>query len=297
MNASIATKEEEDVARGPSVPAVGHGDLAHRNAGSSGHTDRTRYALPALASPIARTMDAAFLNSVANHAAVRPWLGGDGFINLAPTLANPAHVAYQAAGGGFLAVSQGDGRYEAHSLFLPDARGQTVRAVRAALDHCFAATDATELVTKAPQANTAALGLARLAGFSFLFTAVVPWTPGQAIPLDFLSLPIDRWALRSAQALAHGDWLHDVFDAVKRTHASVQPEHSAEEDAHRYMAGAAVLMVRAGNAAKAVTFYNRWAAFTGYPGIHLLREHPAVIDLEGIVAELRDGHLEVLACR
>lgn len=250
-------------------------------------------------SPVTRTMRADHLNAVANDADVRPWLGGDGPIDLAATLTNPANLAFVTAHGGFVCVASGGGRFEVHSLFTPDGRGHAaIAAMQAALDYVFATTDATELVTKVPVANAPAAGLARLAGFREAFTARVPWSAGALVPVQFLSLPIDRWAARSAAALAHGAWLHAVMDEAKAAIGSVVGPHSDEEEIHLRMSGAALLLARAGNVAKGVAFYNRWASFAGYPPGRLLREQPDIVDLgEGFVVELRATEMEMLQCR
>lgn len=258
-----------------------------------------RFPLPAGEAPtFARTMDARLLNTVANHPDVRPWLGGEGPIDLTGALANPSTIAGVTAHGGFVCLAQGGGRYEVHSLFLPGRpRGEAVRAMRDAIAYFFAATDGVELVTKVPLENRAARGLALLAGFEPLWTGACTWRPGDTVATEYLRLSIDRWALRSDQARALGTWLHQAFDAVKATVGSALEAHSDADDAHDRMAGAAVLMVRAGNAAKAVEFYNRWAAFAGYPGIRLLRAHPVVLDLEGLIVEACGDAMEVLACQ
>lgn len=247
---------------------------------------------------ITRTMDATLLNRVANDPAVRPFLGGDGPIDVAPLLANPANLAGVSEHGGFVCIAQGPRRYEVHSLFLPERpRGETVRAMRAAVNYFFAFTDGWELVTKVPVSNLAAIGLARLAGFEALFNARIQWSAADRCELVFLSLSIDRWALHAAETLTLGGWLHEQFEQAKAAHASRLPAHSDDDDAHDRMAGAAVLMVQAGQPQKAVEFYNRWAKFAGYPGVRLLRESPTVLDLEGLVIEARGQEIEVLSCQ
>lgn len=257
----------------------------------------SRYPLPDLGPGIDRTMDATRLNAVANHPDVRPWLGGDGPIDLTGLLANPANLAGVTEHGGFVAVAQGFGRYEVHSLFLPSRRaGETVQAMRAAVDYIFSASDAMELVTKVPDANRAAAGLAQLAGFLPLFTMPIPWTGGQQVPVTCLSLSVDRWALRSAVTLQLGGWFHAAQAAAKAQAQSTLGTHD-DDDTHDRMAGAAILMVRAGQPRKATDVYNRWATLAGYVPVVLLREHPIVMDLDGIVVEARGSEMEVLTCR
>lgn len=258
-----------------------------------------RYALPDRGpATITRTMDATFLNTVANHPDVRPWLGGDGPLDLTAMLANPANLAGVTAHGGFVAVAVWPGRYEVHSLFLPDGRGtESVRAMRAACDYIFTVSDATELVTKVPSANTAADGLARLAHFAPLATVPMPWTGGTRTLVGLLSLSIDRWALHSAAAWTLGGWLHQTFEAVKAATGSTLPAHAEDDETHHYMAGAALLLIRAGQTVKGVDLYNRWALLAGYPGIRVVREHPPILDLDGMIAEAREDTMEILQCQ
>lgn len=251
-----------------------------------------------VASGIARTRDARRLNEIANHPDVRPWLGGDGPIDLTGVLAQPENMAGITDNGGFVAVALGRGRYEVHSLFLPSrSRGEAVRAMRAAVDYIFSASDAVDLITKVPNGNAAAAGLARLAHFALMCTPLVPWSNGQTIPMACSILSIDRWAVTTPIAVALGRWLHEQFAAVKAGAQSMLGPHSDDDDAHDRLAGAAVLMVAAGNARKAEQFYNRWADVARYPPMRVLRDHPTVIDLGGMVIEARGREMEVLSCQ
>lgn len=247
---------------------------------------------------LSRTMDAQFLNTVANHPDVRPWLGGDGVIDLTSLLANPANIAGQSVMGGFVAIAVGGGRYEVHSLFLPDKGRDAVRAMRLGLDYLFTQTDALELVTKVPAHNAAARGLARLAGFSESFSVTVPWSSATRVMAQCLTLSIEAWALHSVATVATGRWLHEAMDAAKAACGSALGPHSDDEEAHLSMSGAATLMVSAGQARKAAMVYNRWAALAEYPSITVLREGPTVMDLgEGLIVEVRGSEMEVLRCQ
>lgn len=255
------------------------------------------FALPS-GERMSRTMDASFLNLVANHPEVRPYLGGDGVLDLQDVVGNASNLAAVTAEGGFVAVAQGFGVYEIHSMFLPEHGTAAIRAMLAATDYVFACSDAIELVTKAPRENRPAAGLARLAGFHQVFTTAIRLSAMQpSVAADFFSLPMDVWAMRSKRTKAVGAWLHQVFEDVKRERHSTLGAHSDEDDAHLHAAGAAVLMAMNGLPRKAMEYYNRWALLTGYPPILLLREQPTVLDLDGVIVELRGQDVEVLACR
>lgn len=252
---------------------------------------------PALHTP-QRSMTATFLNSVANTPDVRRWLGGTGAIDMTPALADPRNIAVECASGGFVALQLGEGRYEIHSLFLPDkAACEAIALMRQGLDYLFAATEARELVTKVPVKNRAAAGLARLAGFAKLFDLPIKWDGDGDQLVAFHTLTLEKWAMQSAQALSAGTWAHDAMEQAKAEGQSSLGAHSAEADAHLRMAGVAMLMLQAGQPRKAERVYNAWADWTGYPRITVLRDHPIVIDLEGIVIEARGNDMEILSCR
>ena len=120
---------------------------------------------------LTRTMDAAFLNEVANHPEVRLWLGGEGVLDLTPLVAHPANVALVTEYGGWLCIKLDDGLYEAHSMFLPEGRSASlVSDMQAGFRYLFTRTDCLEVCTKVPAGNLAAKGLARAARFRETFT-------------------------------------------------------------------------------------------------------------------------------
>lgn len=59
-----------------------------------------------LSSPIQvrRTLDAAAINEIANHPEVRPWLGGDGVLDLSELVSAPANITLAIDGGAFVCV-------------------------------------------------------------------------------------------------------------------------------------------------------------------------------------------------
>ena len=118
---------------------------------------------------LARTTDATFLNQVANHPDVRPWLGTDGesFVDVGVLLNLPGAFALTNEWGGFVFMLTGDGAYEFHTMFLPEGRGR--RALRASLEACdlmFGAYGAPTLQTYVPHGNIAAKWLVKVVGFS-----------------------------------------------------------------------------------------------------------------------------------
>lgn len=256
-----------------------------------------RFTLPPVTRVVARTLSARNLNAVANHADVRPWLGGDGPLDLTALVENPFNFAFETAHGGFIGVAQSATRYEVHSLFLPEGRGaEAIGAMRSAAAYMFSATPCQELVTKVPQTNPAAAAMAKRAGFESAFMRSIPWSNDERVPVEFLGLSLERWAMRSTITAERGAWFHECLSATKAAVGSTLAVHD-DDPVHDAMVGAAILMAAAGNGAKAVVVYNAWARFAGYAPITLVSEHPTVIDLQDAVVEASPTEMEILLCR
>jgi RimJ/RimL family protein N-acetyltransferase len=246
---------------------------------------------------IRRTFDPAFLNSVINHPEVRPWVGGEGEVDVTAQLINPSNVALVNEFGGFILIQHTPGSYEVHSQFLPEGRGRSAReAMREGFDYMFTRTNCEQVITQVPDNNRAAAGLARLAGFRELFRR----ENAKRGPTSYMVLTIDEWAQRNAALEADGEWYHAATEVAVRAARPDLPDHP-EDPAHNRAVGAAVRMVRAGNAAKGVAFYNRWAHFAGYSPIRLISAQPAIIDMSDggltVIAEERDGNMEIVLCQ
>lgn len=239
-----------------------------------------------------RTFDPAFLNRVANHPDVRPWLGGEGVLDLTQTIMNPANFALVSDGGGFVLIQHEPAIYEVHSQFLPEGRGQTVQAMRAGFDYMFTRTDCYQVVTQVPDNNKAAAALAKAADFRPMFRRED--TPRG--PTTYMGLTVEEWAQGNAGLEADGEWFHSELEAAKRANGSTLPTHS-HDPAHERAVGAAVRMVKAGNAAKGVDFYNRWARLAGYVPLTLVSLQPVVIDVGDAVIGLAGDEMEILLCR
>lgn len=242
-----------------------------------------------------RTLGAAFLNRVANDPAVRPWVGGDGELDLTAIVSNPANIALINEHGGFIFERHDAGRYEGHTMFLPSGRGRAVRpAAMQAFRYIFTRTDASEIVTKVPESNPAADIMARRCGMEPSFRREAAWSDGAAV--TFMVLTLERWRALDDSVATEGEAFHTALEVAKREVGSTLPTHPHDE-AHERAVGAAILMARAGQARKSVWSYNRWARFAGYAPIELLSEVPPVVDIQDAVFTVNDGALEVLKCR
>lgn len=246
---------------------------------------------PALA--VRRTLDASLLNRVANDPDVRPFLQGEGEIDLAALVANVANIALVTDGGGFFLHGLTPGEYEVHSMFLPEARGQTVQAMREGMEYMFARTDCLRLVTRVPDGNQPAANLAAAGGFRRLFHRDNAWNGAGAA---YMAVSLEDWALGNPDLEADGEWFHQKLEQAKAEADSELLAHD-HDSAHERAVGATVLMMRAGNVNKGLAFYNRWAVFAGYQPIALLSDAPPVLDLGDAVVELKNGDMEILLCR
>jgi hypothetical protein len=235
---------------------------------------------------IKRTLDGSFLNEVANHPEVRPWLLGDGPLDVGPAVSDPANITLVTEHGGWVLHNLGGGVYEVHSLFLPEGRGRAVRvALTEALDYVFSHTDCIRITTRLPKGNVRARALAKMAGFR-------PWFVSQGD--ERARIEIEDWAQSSEACRVAGHWFHERLEAAKVDAGSALVVHD-DDDAHDHAVGAAVLMCRAANPVKAVAIYNAWAQAAGYALISLVSSHPMVIDVVDAVLEGPD--MKVLKCR
>jgi hypothetical protein len=241
---------------------------------------------------IRRTFDPRLLNAVVNHPEVRPYVGGEGVLDLTDLIANPVNFALVTQGGGFLLINQGEGIYEVHSQFLPEARRNTRKAMKAGFDYMFTRTDCERVTTQVPDSNLAAQALAKAAGFRLMFRRED--TPRG--PTAFMGLTAEEWAQGNASLEADGEWFHAALETAKTAAGSTLEVHG-HDGAHERAVGAAVRMIRSGNVRKGVGFYNRWARFAGYAPIALVSETPAVIDVVDAVVGMNPEGMEILLCR
>lgn len=241
---------------------------------------------------VRRTLDATFLNEVANDPAVRPALGGEGELDLTDTVANPANLALVCSGGGFVLTPLSSGAYEVHSLFKPGQGTAPVRAMRAAQEWVFTRTDCVSIWSKVPKSNRAAKGLALAGGLRPMFE-------GDLLgfgPTEMVELPIMRWAMQSESLEKHGERFHALLEKAKRKAGSSLPTH-AHDPAHERAVGAALLMFEHGQPQKGAAFYNTWAGVGGYSPLSLLSMSPIVVDAGDAIVGLGVAGVEVLLCR
>lgn len=144
---------------------------------------------------IARTTDATFVATIANHPAVRPWLGGEVSRPWDPreVMAQPGTICLFAAMGGIIFVRCEPGVYLRSPMFLPAGRGRYAKdAQQQALQIMFDEEGATTILTTVLAGNVAAAVYARQAGFE-----VLDQTPERTC----LVLTKDRWRAYTARTV------------------------------------------------------------------------------------------------
>jgi len=194
---------------------------------------------------IERTFDAAHVNRICNHPEVRPWLGGEGEIDLSAVIADEQNYALFGPEGGFILHAGPGASFEVHSQFTPEGRQSSFRAMLAGMDYMFTRTQCLQLTTFLPDDNPAAKGLALKGGFR-------PWFrrgnhicgPGMQARID-----VDDWVARTPDLEADG-----------------------EDEIHARYVGALRRMCERGQEAKGIALFNRYAANAGREGVTIVEK-------------------------
>lgn len=252
--------------------------------------------LPSLS--VRRELSAERVNTISNHPEVRPWLGGVGELDLTDIVVNRSNVLLMGEGGGFIFVQQEPGIYEVHTQFLPDHRGEEViTAARDAERWMFTRTDCIEIRSKVPGGNVGAAAFARAMKYELQFVRANAWqTPEGLTSVKYYARSITQWANQAHEMKEVGHAFHEKLEAAKIAAGATTPIHD-DDDAHDLYVGATVEMMQAGNIAKAVNFYMRWAPFAGYGPIAVIATNPIVIDIGDALLAVKGEDFDVILCR
>lgn len=233
-----------------------------------------------------RTFDAEQVGAVMNHTDVRPHIGpGPDVIDPAGFLADPRNIALFNEHGGFLFHCHAPGVYEVHTQFLKSGRGrQALEAAKYAAFAMFTQTDCMEIFTKIQADNKRAIWLTEAMGFDFMFEHDRPgWGK-----VRYYVLGYQKWVATCEELPQMGHWFHERLEEARGT----PPGHD-DDPAHDRYVGAAVEMIMAGNLAKAVHLYSRWAVLAGYARLTVLGTDPLVLHIGDGTVTVREGNLFV----
>ena len=147
-----------------------------------------------------RDFSHSFLNLVANHPSVFPWVSTAGldYIDTSALVLNRENVLLTNEYAAFILVKQDDGVYELHSQILPEGRKSTQKYVAEMLEYMFTCIPCDAVKTYVPEGNLAAKRAARLAGFRFTDRCGT-WTyhNGTTVPVDNYIMTKEDWTCRS----------------------------------------------------------------------------------------------------
>ena len=242
-----------------------------------------------------RTFDHKVFNAIARHPEVLPWLGFPPEIaspDYTATVNDPNNYAFLTRGrdGCLIFVRAAPGLYHVHTMAMPTARGAPmVRLTRDALAFMFLNTDCHEITTMVPDDNPAAAWLATKNGFKEVYRREgIHLSHGKMIGLSYRSLRLEDYVARSKTLEALGELFHGRLVA-----AGVEINHD-DDPIHDRWVGAALGMVLAGNAAKAVGSYNRWASVAQYQPVNLVSVTPILVDFGTAYVQIQGGAIEIL---
>lgn len=229
---------------------------------------------------IAREFTADRLNAIVNHPAVHQWVAmpGQGALDLSGVVADECNILLMGDGGGILFHQLDHGVYEAHSQFLPEARGpKALATMREAFHWMFIRSNCMEILTQVPSHNRAASVFARRCGGVLDFVRENAWqTENGPVSIEYYGLRYADWIRTASGLVESGEEFHDRLKTSMKA-AGYPDMHHPEDKAHDRYVGAAYEMISAGQIAKGMTLYNRWARFTGHDPIVLVA--PDILDI------------------
>lgn len=236
-----------------------------------------------------RTLDSSKFNIIANDPDVKSLLGSVDEIDTTPLVSNPNNICLMtdAGDGGYILHNQGGGMYVAHTLAKKAARGKAMyNLMQEGFAYLFLKGDALEVSTFCPDDNERALKWAYVSGFKDAFRGFQ--NIGERVPGQFLSITFQQWVMTAPNLIEEGQAFHYLIEATQGH------ENHPEDEAHDRMVGATILAIKAGNMAKAILLYNRWATVAGYHPSTILSMNPPVLNIGNAILTMNDGSIEIL---
>jgi len=240
------------------------------------------------------------INEIVNHPSIYPTICGFHTepLDVTAVAANPNHVCLVGEHGCVLFIKHQAGVYEFHTSVLPEGRGEwMVAGSREAFSYMFTQTDAFELMTKCPHGNLPAKVGAKVVGCSPRFTTRALWPhDGGLVPIDVFSIMIQEWVKNADRLVESGKSFHLSLD-LEYTRLGKAIETHDDDDVHDRYVGATIEMIRGGQVAKAINFYNRWACMSNYKQIKIASTNPIIIDIDEAKLRITNNNFEVMTCQ
>jgi hypothetical protein len=236
------------------------------------------------------------INKVLNHPDVRPFVApGTDTIDLSDKAENPRNYLLMGDHGGCMFFSVVPGVYEAHTQVLPEGRGTwTNQLLTAAAHWMFTRTDCFEIATRVPEQHVAAAKVALRAGMRPEFVRDDQCQfMGQDQSAYILSYRIQDWVQAAPEIVERGRWLHGRF-AQEAVRLGIKQQPHGDDENHNRYAGSALEMAMAGQAGKAVNWYNRWAILARHATVGLVSTSPVVIKFDIGLLRVAHGDIEVI---
>jgi hypothetical protein len=243
---------------------------------------------------IERARDAVFINRLANDPAVRPYmLAPPGPIDFSSALSGERVYGIQGEHGAMLFHNVVPQVFEIHTMILPDGRGPwALEFARAAVDWLFCRTAATEVYTRVPEGNVAAMALTRACGAK-PEQKVTQNINGMGVPLEIYSGRLQDW-VRIAPGLEERGKTFHVKLVNKYAAMGITEKVHPEDPWHNRHVGAAVGMILGGQFIKGVLIFNRWAAMALAPAMRIVSQDPLVLDISDCRIEVQGDDFEIV---
>lgn len=215
-------------------------------------------------------------------------------VDYSPLVENAANFCFltPCGKGGYILENHGNGHYVSHTLATPSARGKPMyRLMQEGFHFLFVHADCQEISTFVADQNIAAIKWSHLAGFKPTFRREphpMVLFEDQPANCQFFHQTIDDWVLRTKGLKQEGEHFHDIIEAA------LGHENHPEDPIHDRYVGATMMMCKAGNALKAIPFYNKWAKLAGYTPSTILTLQPLTINIGNAILQMVNGEIDVL---
>lgn len=242
-----------------------------------------------------RSLDAARANAILNDPDVFRFVSENGnALDVTKQIAEKRNFLFLGEHGLTLYLSILPGIFEVHSAALKNGRGSWMLSfAQRSLDAIFTQSDAQEVMTRVPKGNVAATALTKACGFVHEFDSMHECLfDGQKVTPGTWRLSIHDWVKRSRYFAEVGAWMHHRLGEEAAKLGIKESPHAPDEH-HDRVAGAALSMLRAGQLAKGLLYYDRWAVLARHAIVTLASADPVAVKMDIGVLRLKGDDIEV----